>query len=387
MAGQPYAAKQVIVPAGRRCRTAPQKPQATAALIRRRCQRAAAVCGGLRVQQQQHQQQQVSQQQWRALTDVQWAGSEQDAMRPGSPMAEQLPLWRLLLLSDGKQLLHLVCSWHGAVEWTPAAHTLLSNRTNTFFGHAGSVTRHLQLLTGSAVRVDCLAMEPVPAGTAGLPPVVHEMLAAPLLQREVRESSQGREAVHTGCCFILLLPSCYSRVDFSHLRANTVPLDQHPCVWCRQSRCCCEIRMPRAGHWCTPHRGGMQLRLAATCGTPANRSGSASHRPTRSCTVRFGPCSSAAQRCSRNTLVRATSLWYQALKAGSGSGTVSSALWAAAFHACRNWQTLSDAGTCGPFWGRLYLFWHGGQPLTVIHEVFSPHLAKYLLPAKGDDAT
>ena len=101
-----------------------------------------------------------------------------------------------------------------AVEWTPAAHALLSNRTNTFFGHAGSVTRHVQLLTGSAVKVDCLAMEPVPAGTAGLPPVVHEMLAAPLLQREVRESTQGREAVHTGCCFILLLPSCCCVLNF-----------------------------------------------------------------------------------------------------------------------------------------------------------------------------
>jgi p-hydroxybenzoic acid synthase len=68
---------------------------------------------------------------------------------------------------------------------TLAAHTLLSARTHTSFGHAGSVTRHLQLLTGSAVKVDCLAMEPVPAGADGLPPVVHEMLTAPLLQREV----------------------------------------------------------------------------------------------------------------------------------------------------------------------------------------------------------
>ena len=32
----------------------------------------------------------------------------------------------------------------------------------------------------------------------------------------------------------------------------------------------------------------------------------------------------------------------------------------------------------GPFWGRHYLFWHHGQPLTVIYEVFSPYLQKYL---------
>lgn len=34
----------------------------------------------------------------------------------------------------------------------------------------------------------------------------------------------------------------------------------------------------------------------------------------------------------------------------------------------------------GPFWGRYYLFWHHGQPLTLIYEVFSPHLEKYLGP-------
>ena len=31
-----------------------------------------------------------------------------------------------------------------------------------------------------------------------------------------------------------------------------------------------------------------------------------------------------------------------------------------------------------PFWGRHYLFWHNGQPLTLIYEVFSPYLQKYL---------
>jgi chorismate lyase len=35
-------------------------------------------------------------------------------------------------------------------------------------------------------------------------------------------------------------------------------------------------------------------------------------------------------------------------------------------------------GQSGPFWGRHYLFWHHGQPLTLIYEVFSPYLEKYL---------
>ena len=34
----------------------------------------------------------------------------------------------------------------------------------------------------------------------------------------------------------------------------------------------------------------------------------------------------------------------------------------------------------GPFWGRHYLFWHDGKPLTLIYEVFSPYLTKYLGP-------
>ncbi|MFW6358484.1 MAG: chorismate lyase [Chroococcales cyanobacterium] len=35
-------------------------------------------------------------------------------------------------------------------------------------------------------------------------------------------------------------------------------------------------------------------------------------------------------------------------------------------------------GEKGPFWGRHYLFWHDGQPLTLIYEVFSPYLRRYL---------
>ncbi len=37
-------------------------------------------------------------------------------------------------------------------------------------------------------------------------------------------------------------------------------------------------------------------------------------------------------------------------------------------------------GEPGPFWGRHYLFWHHGQPLTLIYEVFSPYLSRYLGP-------
>jgi len=45
---------------------------------------------------------------------------------------------------------------------------------------------------------------------------------------------------------------------------------------------------------------------------------------------------------------------------------------------------LEDAfGQIGPFWGRHYLFWHRGKPLTLIYEVFSPYLIRYLGPMQS----
>ncbi|MCH9715339.1 MAG: chorismate lyase [Cyanobacteria bacterium] len=38
-------------------------------------------------------------------------------------------------------------------------------------------------------------------------------------------------------------------------------------------------------------------------------------------------------------------------------------------------------GRSGPFWSRHYRFFRGGQPLTVIREVFSPALERWLGPA------
>lgn len=41
---------------------------------------------------------------------------------------------------------------------------------------------------------------------------------------------------------------------------------------------------------------------------------------------------------------------------------------------CRRFQSP------GPFWGRTYLFWHNGRPLTLIAEVFSTALQELLGP-------
>jgi chorismate lyase len=46
---------------------------------------------------------------------------------------------------------------------------------------------------------------------------------------------------------------------------------------------------------------------------------------------------------------------------------------------CGTSPVLSQGfGEPGMLWGRHYLFWHHGQPLTLIYEVFSPHLQRYL---------
>lgn len=39
-----------------------------------------------------------------------------------------------------------------------------------------------------------------------------------------------------------------------------------------------------------------------------------------------------------------------------------------------------SGGDTGPLWGRHYLFWRGGAPLTVVYEVFAPGLAAWLGP-------
>lgn len=46
---------------------------------------------------------------------------------------------------------------------------------------------------------------------------------------------------------------------------------------------------------------------------------------------------------------------------------------------CGDSPALAEAfGEMGPFWGRHYVFWHRGEPLTLIYEVFSPYLQRYL---------
>lgn len=211
-------------------------------LQRRRMQRM-PVCSAVPIQRQrQHQQR------WRSLCDITWEGDERAALQPDALLSAQHPLWRLLLLSDG------------------------------------SVTRHLQLLTGSAVEVDCLAMDPVSPDDDGLPPAV-TALPHPLLQREVllRNLDDGGRAL------------------------------VHATSWWNTDAASSNLRDPSQPIWVSLSQARKEL-----------------YREIQ--TVQLG-----------------------------GSAALE-----------------EHFGASGPFWGRQYLFWHGGQPLTLIHEVFSPHIAQYL---------
>ncbi len=44
-------------------------------------------------------------------------------------------------------------------------------------------------------------------------------------------------------------------------------------------------------------------------------------------------------------------------------------------------------GLAGPFWGRVYLFWHAGAPICTIYEVFSPALNRFIGSPDGSDAS
>lgn len=185
---------------------------------------------------------------WQKLSEVSWEGSEADALALDSPLASEHPLWRLMLLSDG------------------------------------SVTRHLQLLTGSSVTVDCLSMAPVSASDSELPASV-SALKHPLLQREVllRNSADGdRPLVHA---------TSWWNVD----QATANLQDPSKPIWVSLSQ-------------------------------------------------------------ARKELYREIKV----VRLGSSP------------------QLEEYFGTDGPFWGRQYLFWSCGEPLTLIHEVFSPHLKSYL---------
>ncbi|KAL6761290.1 hypothetical protein V8C86DRAFT_2535145 [Haematococcus lacustris] len=215
---------------------------------------------------------------WHSLSkDLLWQGTEQEALTaPSSPFSALNPTWKVLLLSDG------------------------------------SVTRHLQLMTGRPVAVDCLDMSNIGSRADGLPPGV-SAIPGPWVQRQV-----------------LLRPQ---------------PL--------------------------TPHAHHTDL-STSSCGAE----GSGEAGPSRA-----GPPLPLVYACS----------WWAAKEVDGFLAERSLPIWMSlsqkrvelyrqvqhVYHGhCP--QLEATMGCQGPFWGRQYFFWHNGQPLTLIYEIFSPRMAEYL---------
>ncbi|GLC59123.1 hypothetical protein PLESTB_001450700 [Pleodorina starrii] len=207
----------------------------------------------------------------------------------------------------------------------------------------GSVTRHLQLISGSPVSVECLSMRNVGWTLEGLPPGT-ELIPGPRVQRQV----------------LLRCPEPRPPSGASELTAS------------RRDG----IRGGRNGEAPTGVAGQ----------SPPQSSPQSSPLPPQS--------SSALQ-----PLVFASS-WWNADTIDEYLRDKSQPIWLSLsqghvelyreVHALFRGDSppLEELLGCrGPFWGRQYIFWSGGRPLTLIYEVFSPRLQQYLGPQQAAEST
>ncbi|KAK9791355.1 hypothetical protein WJX73_006727 [Symbiochloris irregularis] len=188
-----------------------------------------------------------------------WQGTEEEALKAGTPVAELPAPWKVILLSDG------------------------------------SVTRHLQMMMGMKVEVECFEMRNIGEGdkeTEKLPEATRH-IERPLLQRQVllRQPNESTGEYATGT------PLVYAASWWNADMADNYLQDKEAPIWVSLMR-------------------------------------------------------------DRTELYREI----QVVSLGNSSFLQ---------------RTFSRPG---PFWGRQYLFWHGGKPLTLIHEVFSSSLEAYLGP-------
>ncbi|EFJ47999.1 hypothetical protein VOLCADRAFT_104962 [Volvox carteri f. nagariensis] len=200
----------------------------------------------------------------------------------------------------------------------------------------GSVTRHLQLLSGSPVAVECLSMRNVGWSLEGLPPGT-ELIPGPRVQRQVLLRCQP---VTSGLADSNANESSSSGVDNSAQITSSNSNDS----------------------------GG--------CGGDNDGGGRGAQGP------------------ALLPLVYASS-WWNADTVDEYLRDKSKPIWVSLsqghielyreVHAlfCGCSPPLEQLmGCAGPFWGRHYVFWSGGRPLTLIYEVFSPRLRQYLGPVE-----
>ncbi|KAG2425149.1 hypothetical protein HXX76_013903 [Chlamydomonas incerta] len=220
------------------------------------------------------------------------------------------PMWKLLLLSDG------------------------------------SVTRHLQLLSGAPVTVECLSMAPVGQGLEGCPPGT-QLIPGPRVQRQV-------------------LLRC---------KPTTAPTSSPP------------PSAPGAAESRLPPQPQLQPQPADPTTDPAPAPAPATDPAT------VAAAAAAAASGQGLPLVYAAS-WWAAETVDTYLADRSQPIWISLsqghvelyreVHALFRGQAPPELeelmGCKGPFWGRHYVFWSAGKPLTLIYEVFSPRLGAWLGP-------
>jgi hypothetical protein len=190
--------------------------------------------------------------------------------------------------------------------------------------------------------VQVFAQQPVPAheqaegSSAANPfalPVECSLLTPPLLQRQARAR--------------LLLRSCPCSATHSHTHTRMRP---HAQVWLRQADADTE-------------------------------SGDASASPSSPALQSAPPAPPLVYACS----------WWNAAAFAAAMPSSGAPIWrnlaAARTEAYRDLRTVylgdnpaleAEFNAPGPFWGRHYVLYVGGQPLTVVYEVFGPRLREWL---------
>ena len=266
-------------------------------------------------------------------------GTEDDAFRAApSPLAALSRAQRLLLLSDGSVTRHLQIVLGAAGEsaaGSPAPQSGSGGKSESeSVGGSSSI---------SSVRVECLAMDLLPADDHQQPPPpperdAFELLRPPLLRRQVLLRAAPGAAVPGPA---QALPRRRSRDanddDDDDDDTTKGPPLVYATSWWNASDAAAFLGGDGAAErpiWAALTSGRMEL-----------------HRRV------LGVERGANAR-----------LW-------SGGAGGERGEWRGLLGSDGDWvEEEGDDGLARPLWGRHYVFWAGGRPLTVISEVFSPRL-------------
>lgn len=256
---------------------------------------------------------------WHPLsTPATWSGTEDDALAlaPGSAgFASLPPPWKFLLLSDG------------------------------------SVTRHLHILTGKPVAVDLLEMGRIDDGDDGTENADESFSTFSSSSEEEDDDSASSTSVAFG------LPS-----GAELLRG---PLVQRR-VLLRADGGAGEALVYAASWW--------NERDAAAALDGKKRKKTKTKKESKN-SLTSSPCPSLSPSSASPSPSRSQPIWTSLASSRTELFREIRTLY---LGGCPALEAELGAARGQEMWGRHYLFWSDGRPLTVIYEVFSPRLERWL---------